>query len=295
VKLIVHRGGVRLDKLISEATGCGRRRAAQWIREGRVRVDGRAALAATPAQAGQSVEISDPNPIAVTPVDAARPVRILLARGDLLAVDKPAGLHTQHGRSGGSVAEFLERCFPAIVQVGNRPEEAGTVHRLDRDTSGVLLAATSGEEYRRLRSLFSQGQVVKDYLALVAGRLGGAVVVERPLATRASRVVPASRHERGRAARTVATALETGDGWSLVHARMCTGVRHQIRAHLALSGHPLLGDGKYGGPVLPSAPRGGHLLHAMRVRIDGELDVTAPVPADFAETYAGLRTRRFRV
>ncbi|HYB97758.1 MAG TPA: RluA family pseudouridine synthase [Candidatus Limnocylindrales bacterium] len=292
MKLVVARGGVRLDKLIADMTGCGRRRAGQWIRAGQVRIDGRPAAASAVPARGQTIEIleSQPRPTAVP----AEPVRILWQGGNVLAVAKPAGLHTQRGRSGGSVAEFLEQRFKGIAQVGKRPEEGGTVHRLDRDTSGVLLAATTAAEYARLRAMFSAGQAAKEYLALVAGTLEEEVSIDRPLAMRGSRVGPASRGERARKAWTRARPLDVGRGWSLVHVHMHTGVRHQVRVHLALCGHPLLGDPLYGGPVLPSA-RAGHLLHALRIRIDEEIDVTAPAPADFVSVYAALKTGIERV
>ena len=287
MRFLVARGGVRLDRLIADEAGCGRRRARELLRAGMVRVDGAVAGAASLPGAGQVVEIDVP---ATTPVphEPSEPVRILAAAGDVIALAKPAGLHTQLGRRGGSVAEFLQRCFAGMAEVGNRPEEAGTVHRLDQDTSGVLLAARSRAEYVRLRALFSGGLVRKEYLALVSGR-AGTLDIDRPLAPRTTRVVPARRRDRARAARTTAQPLEAGPHWSLMHVTMRTGVRHQVRVHLAWAGHPLIGDALYGGPPSPVAGARGHLLHAWRVCVDGLIDVTAPVPERFLATLAELR------
>ena len=163
------------------------------------------------------------------------------------------------------------------------------MQRLDRDTSGVLLAAASDEHYRTARALIAERRLEKWYLALVAGELHAPRRIDIALARRHSRVVAARRHDRPLPAQTAVRPVEVGCGWSLVEAYSCSGAPHQVRVHLSLIGHPLIGDRTYGGP--PAVAREGHLLHAMRVRLADFADVSAPVPEDFLTAYARLKRR----
>jgi 23S rRNA-/tRNA-specific pseudouridylate synthase len=207
----------------------------------------------------------------------------------LLAVDKPAGLHTVRGRSTDSAEALLERMRPELATVRELSGDSAFVHRLDRDTSGVVLAALDVETWRAMRAAFSERRVEKRYLAIVEGRVAGPMHIDSSLARRRSRVVAAARRDRALAAITDVEPIESAADWSLVCARMRTGVTHQIRAHLALAGHPILGDLKYGGTPAPAGTRAGQLLHAWRIAVDGRLDVTVPPPPDFETVLANLR------
>lgn len=286
-RFTVPEGGHRVDRLVADASGRGRRTVRQWLAEGLVRVDGHVARASEIPAAGREVTVAAPAPAVQAP-QAAVPT-VLLETGRLRILAKPAGLHCEKGRSAGSVAEWLEDRYGDLSQVGERAEEAGLVHRLDRDTSGLLLAARDAREYARLRRIFSRGQTRKQYLAVVTGRLDEEFVIDVPLARRGPRMAPARAHEHGLAAETAIQPLETGDGWSLVLATMRSGAMHQVRVHLAIAGHPLAGDTTYGGPSLRLPTREGQLLHAMRVQVGNELDVSLGPPADFLGALASLR------
>jgi 23S rRNA pseudouridine1911/1915/1917 synthase len=250
-------------------------------------VDGRVASAADTPAAGSEIVVEDETP---APSTGARPaLQVVIEDDRRVVVFKPAGLHCERGKSAGNIADLLEQRYGDLSRVGDRPEEAGLVHRIDRDTSGVVIAALDRREYRRLRQLFRSGAATKHYLALAAGRLRKPVEIDLALTRRAGRMVPAGRHEEGRPALTRFEPLDGAADWSLVLATMRTGVMHQVRVHMAAAGHPLFGDSLYGGPALAGCPRHGQLLHALRIEAGGDIDVTVGPPEDFLAAYARLR------
>lgn len=262
-------------------------------------VDGRIAKASQPIESGQTVTLfpEAPLPAAQSAPTIGNAMRVLLQRDDLIVLDKPAGIHSHCGKSSDSAAAFMVRRFGASQnEIGKAGIEAGVAHRLDRDTSGVLLAATSTTCFNQLRSAFREHRVRKHYLALVWGCCAPRLHCDLPLSRRASRVVLARRHDRRLHAETLVETVEVGDHWSLVQAETATGAPHQIRVHLAALGHPLVGDTLYGGAAIDSATRKGHMLHAQRIQTqissesDEPIDVTAAVPSDFLATLARLRT-----
>ncbi len=281
-------GHARLDRLIASTLGCGRRRARELIDGGRVLVDGSRASKSSRPTAGSVIALL-PAPIAAEePGAITEPVLLWEGRG-LLAFAKPAGLHCVHGRSQATVAAYLNRRFPATATTGQAPAEAGLVHRLDRDTSGILLAATDSQAYRNARALFRERRAIKTYLALVEGRVAGPLRIDVPLARRRARVVAAGPNDRPLEAATEVFVLDGSDRWSLVEAVTRTGVTHQVRAHLAITGHAVVGDAKYGARPAPSGTREGQLLHAIRLRLSPTIDIAAPVPVDFVRAYAQLK------
>ncbi len=288
IRFVVPPTGERLDRLVADATGRGRRLVREWLQAGRVRVDGRTGRGSDVPPAGSTVVVEPPADLPAAPPRLA--IRIVYEDPRLVVVDKPAGLHCEQGRSAGSVAELLEERFGERGSIGDRAAEGGLVHRLDRDTSGAVVAAMDRATWLRLRRAFSAGATRKSYLALASGRLRRIVRVDQPLARRASGVAPADA-TAGEAmeAETLFEPLESGRDWTLVLATMRTGVTHQVRAHLALIGHPILGDERYGGEPLAGCARQGQLLHALRVEIAGEIDVTASPPGDFLRALALLR------
>ena len=288
-RFIVPRAGERVDRLVADATGRGRRAVRQWLEAGCVRGDGHLASASDSPSPGSEILVED---VAAPPeAGAAWTLQIVAQDEHRIVVAKPAGLHCERGKSAGSVAELLEQAYGDLSQVGARAAEAGLVHRIDRDTSGVVIAAREAGEYRRLREAFRSGATLKHYLALAAGRMSQPRQVDLALARRGDRMIVAGRHDDALPALTRLEPLDGGDDWSLVLATMSTGVTHQVRVHMAAAGHPLLGDSLYGGAALPGSQRSGHLLHALRVQVAGDVDVTVGPPQDFLKAYALLGRR----
>lgn len=225
--------------------------------------------------------------------------RVLFEGQGLLVVDKPAGTTVIPGRDeerAPSLREQLE---------AERGEKIWVVHRLDRDTSGVLLFALDPEVHRKLSMAFEHGEVKKRYLALVEGRLSEQTRVDVALVpARRGRMRPAAGGEGGKAAVTVVQPVESHASGSLVAALPLTGRTHQIRVHLRHLGHPLLFDHQYGrktplcardlgaegeGALLSRTP-----LHASELELPAatglpELRFSAPLPADLKATLEALR------
>ncbi len=223
------------------------------------------------------------------------PIPVLLETQDVLAVDKPAGMAVIPGRDGPSGESLHERLQAA------RGERLWVVHRLDRDTSGVIVFARNAAAHRALSMAFEAGRVEKRYLALCEGSVGESRAVDVALVpARKGRMRPAAAGEEGKPARTELSPVEPfGEGATLVEARPLTGRTHQIRVHLRSVGHPLLVDHQYGSkapfppppaaPVLERTP-----LHASRLGWAGlqgvdDANVEAPLPGDIAAAIALLR------
>lgn len=263
--------------------------AAQLLKQGRLTVDGRRARATDVLRVGQVVRLADPapRPAGEAPATAASPEeRALIARitlcedADLLVFDKPAGLPVHPGtRTSGDLDTVLAKCVDAE---GERPR---LVHRLDKDTSGLLVAAKSKRLAERLGRAFATRAVEKVYLAVLAGvpepRAGR---IDRPLKKVATpqggRMVAADADDPAALPATTVWQVRTvaADGRSsLVEFRPETGRQHQLRVHAALLGHPILGDRLYGDPR--TAPR--LMLHAHRLRLPDRPDLVAPMPEGF--------------
>lgn len=289
----VKRGGVRLDKFVAESSDCGRRSARTLIRLGLVLVEGYRSSAATKLVAGQRVEIIEGSQADRPPekVPDCAGLEIIAEEAGWMAIAKPAGIHSVAGGSGRSVADLLCEACPGAAEVSPCRRDGGLVNRLDHDTSGVLLAARDRDNWLHLREAFAQHQVAKHYIALVAGVVARPITVDQRLSRRRSRVRPPHRGEKAYPASTSFHPLETAENWSLVLATMRTGVTHQIRAHAALAGFPILGDLKYGQIPGPPNVRTGQLLHALRLVVPGTLDVTAPIAGDFRSALIALRAK----
>jgi len=283
----------RADRVVARVLGIGRRRARELIASGDVLIDGR--YARSGERIATTAAISVPQSVDERPAEVMPPIeqpRIIWQQGDLIAVNKPSGYHSHRGEKRPTVADFLADRYPGISEVGDSGVECGVAHRLDRDTSGILIAASDRRVFTALRAAFANGEVSKDYLALVHGTLSEEAVVDVPLARLRSRVRVARRGERSWAARTRIVPLERGPGWTLVRATMETGVTHQVRAHLALLGHPVIGDRKYGDDAVAHDFSGGQRLHASCIRLPWGLTLAAAVGRLFLETLAELRRSR---
>lgn len=287
-------GGGRLDLFLAERLRLSRAQARRLLARGAVRVDGQpvgerekgASLAS-----GAAVEVlpfQRPEDARVRPeVDA--PLSLLAAGDGWLAVDKPAGVpvHPLREDEAGSVLGAVCARYPEIQGVGEGGLRSGVVHRLDVDTSGVLLFATREDRWQELREGFREHRVEKVYRAVVSGQLhdagsiavGLAVARHRPARVR---VVPEAERARARGVRDVEMSwcpLRVGDDRTLIEVRPVTGFLHQIRVVMAHLGHPLLGDRSYAsGAAARAAPR--HLLHATRVCYR-EISAESAPPAPF--------------
>jgi 23S rRNA pseudouridine1911/1915/1917 synthase len=275
-------GGVRLDRFLAEPLG-SRAKAQTLIDSQRVRVDGRIRPKRHLVSAGELIDI-DPDeaePVAVEEVVA--PFEVPYEDEHLLVVDKPAGVvvHPARGHWSGTLAQALAGRGAG----GEEPWRAGIVHRLDRDTSGLLVVAKSDEVHRALKEELKQRKLHREYLALVEGR---------PPARTGTVEAPIGRHRRERTLMSIDTAeprearthfaVERGlPDSTLLRVVLDTGRTHQIRVHMAAIGHPVAGDRQYGTPGLYGLER--QFLHAARLAfthpVTGEpIDVSSALPAD---------------
>ena len=280
--------GARLDRVVAGLAGVSRRAIMQLIAAGKVTLNGHAATKGQTVQAGDRVEIAAELPTAenLRPVpEPDLPLVVVHADGAIVVVDKAAGVPSHPLKPGerGTLAGALVARFSGCSSASPDPREGGLAHRLDTDTSGLLVAARTRPAWDRLRAAFGTGAIEKQYLALVEGRPPERFSVEVPLAADPRdprRVIVASgAAHRGRAqpAQTELSVAERIPGATLVRARAHTGHRHQVRVHLAHAGYPLIGDRLYGGPapeVLVQLGLNRHLLHAAR------LDLPHPVSGE---------------
>ncbi len=211
-----------------------------------MRVDGEARAKNHRVAAGQVVSVEG----GADATGAAAPApefEVVYEDADLLVVDKPAGLvtHPAPGHRGPTLAEALR----GRAAGGPDPERAGIVHRLDRDTSGLLVVTKTEEAYEALSKALKARQVTREYLALVAGQVQAeSGTVDAPIGRdRARRTVVSTRSDRPRDAVTHFEVIERLPATTLLRVRLETGRTHQIRAHLAAIGHPVCGDPQYGG------------------------------------------------
>lgn len=284
--------GRRVDRAVAEASpGLSIAGARRLIAAGGVRIDGRLARKGDRVIGGQTVEIDDQRQIEqttagqrVTP-DPGAPLDVLAVGDDWVVIAKPAGLPSHPLRAGetGTAANALVARFPECADAAADPREGGLVHRLDTGTSGVLIAARSAPAWTALRRALAEPDCEKTYLAEVRGAAGAGASHEAigRAGRRGARVrigggrhpLPATTRWEPRELRRETTLLE-------VH--LSKGRAHQVRAHLAAAGHPLVGDPLYGGA---GTDAGGLLhLHAWSVRFRDPrsarlISVEAPPPA----------------
>ncbi|MBI4132781.1 MAG: RluA family pseudouridine synthase [Candidatus Sungbacteria bacterium] len=240
------------------------------------------------------------------------PIALIHEHADFLVLNKPAGIAVHRARlrdgqgvgiKGETVADWLMERYPEVKSVGDEPEvRPGIVHRLDQDTSGVMVAARNQKAFEDLKELFKTRQVQKKYLALVVGipkHASGviAVPVGRSVSNPTRRSV--GKHVRG--AKTAVThyrILERLNGYSLLEVQPKTGRMHQIRVHLASIGHPVAGDRTYGGTkaALPGLAR--QFLHASSLEFSypegRRWHFETALPEDLARVLKDLRALRKR-
>jgi 23S rRNA pseudouridine1911/1915/1917 synthase len=286
--------GRRLDALLAEPLG-SRSRAARLIDDGMVRVDGEVLAKRHKVVAGQHVVVEEAVE-AVAPADVGATVDFDVPYEDehLLVVDKPAGLvvHPARGHQTGTLAQALE----GRAAGGEADWRAGLVHRLDRDTSGLLVVAKSDAVHETLKAALQRRDIAREYLALVEGRPPAkAGTIDAPIGRdRRVRTRMSTDTDVPREARTHFELLEALPGTSLLRVRLETGRTHQIRVHLQAIGHPVAGDPEYGRAGLLGLQR--QFLHAARLAFEhpvtGEpVAIESPLPADLVAARARARGR----
>lgn len=275
--------GERLDALLARPLG-SRSRAQRLIDSGQVTVDGRLRPKRHRVSPGELV-VADESDQRSGPEPDAQPAPFTVAFEDehLLVVDKPAGVvvHPARGHATGTLVQALA----GRAAGGDSPERPGIVHRLDRDTSGLLVVARSEAVHRKLKSMLQRREIAREYLALVEGRPPArSGTIDAPLGRdRRERTVISTETDDPREAVTHFEIERALPRATLLRVRLETGRTHQIRAHLKAIGHPVAGDPVYGTPGAYGLER--QFLHAARLAFDhpvtGErVDVRSPLPAD---------------
>ena len=241
--------GGRLDRVLADRLQVPRNQVQQWIRAERVRLGGKATKAAHPVTEGE-VFVCDPLVRdlrrGIEPEEGN--LEILHEDPDLVVLVKPPDLvvHPGAGRSSGTLAHRLLARFPEISAVGG-PGRPGIVHRLDKDTSGVLVVARTPRAYEHLSRAFAERRVDKRYLALAYGTPHpSSGQIEAPIGRHPTRRMEMTVSANGRSALTLYRVLTAASGISLLEIDLQTGRTHQIRVHLKSLGHPLIGDPVYG-------------------------------------------------
>ncbi len=284
--------GKRLDHFLQERLKeFSRSRIQSWIKDGRVLVNGGPGKASLLLRGGERIEVS-PGPLAplkATPENL--PIEVLYEDESVIAVNKPAGLavHAGAGLHAGTLVNRLVHRFEALSQLGGelRP---GIVHRLDKETSGVLLVARTDAAHRALAAQFASRTVEKMYLALVHGVVrADSGRITKPIArdpVRRTRMT--ARLGSGREALTEYRVRKRLERFTFLEVRIGTGRTHQIRVHLASIGHPVVGDRVYGAP-----PAERLFLHAWRIGFESPATgervlVEAPLPPELQDWLARL-------
>jgi 23S rRNA pseudouridine1911/1915/1917 synthase len=281
--------GTRLDRFLAGAVG-SRARAQALIDAGRVRVDGARVPKRHLVRTGEAISI-DHVPEDLPAVVAERQAEFGIAYEDeyLLVVDKPAGVvvHPARGHWEGTLAQALE----GRAAGGEEPSRAGIVHRLDRDTSGLLVVARNDSVHRALKALLASRQLRREYLALVDGHPSARTgTIDAPIGRhRRDRKLMSIDSDDGREARTHFEIVRLLPTTALLRVTLETGRTHQIRVHLAAIGHPVSGDPQYGVRGRFGLDR--QFLHAARLVFShpvtgAPVDVTSPLPADLVAALA---------
>ncbi len=292
--------GIRLDVWMHRRRpALSRNRIQSLIKDGHIRVSGRIRKPHYPLHESDRVEIEIPPPPSDDPVPEDRPLDIRHEDEDIIVVNKPAGLvvHPSPGHITGTLVNALRHRYPEIARLegGMRP---GIVHRLDKDTSGVMVIARSPRAVTHLQNQFKERMTHKEYLAIVRNHVNpeSGTVETRVGRSPHNRKKMSAHPDTGRQAVTRYETLERFPDASLLRLVIETGRTHQIRVHMAYLGHPVLGDRTYGKnrrshvPV----PVGRQMLHAERLAFrhpanEKPVEFTVPIPEDMRQLIRALR------
>jgi 23S rRNA pseudouridine1911/1915/1917 synthase len=288
--------GLRFDQALARLVPeHSRSRLQDWIDAGSVTLDGSVVAAKRRIAGGERIVIVAPLPVAAVG-DAPQAIALAVVHEDdaILVVDKPAGLvvHPGSGNRDGTLLNALLHHAPGQSAL----PRGGIVHRLDKDTSGLLVVAKTPAAQTDLVRQLAARTVKREYAAIVRGDLARAVTIDAPIGRHPTARTTMAVVAAGKPARTHAAPVERFGHATLVRCTLETGRTHQIRVHLAAVGHPLVGDPSYGGrrasPHVPPFPR--QALHAARLGLAHPvtrvpMQWTSPLPADLAALLAALR------
>jgi 23S rRNA pseudouridine1911/1915/1917 synthase len=246
--LTADRGGERLDVFLARSLpDLSRAHAQRLIAEGHVRIEGENPKPSLRVEAGARIEVEIPAPVPIAPRPESIPLAVLYEDRDLLVVDKPAGMpvHPGPGHEGATLVNALLAHCPDLTGIEGslRP---GIVHRLDKDTSGLLVVAKNDRAQLALQSQMAARTARKEYLALVQGMPPSHGTIDAPIGRHPGRRKQMAVVAEGRPARTHYRVLGQAGADALVLTRLETGRTHQIRVHFAAIGHPIVGDQVYG-------------------------------------------------
>jgi 23S rRNA pseudouridine1911/1915/1917 synthase len=283
-------GKKRLDVFLAEVQAeITRSYIKKLIETERVTVNGSAAKAHYKLKEGDHVEIEVPDPELLEVKPEAIPLKIVHEDESLIAIDKPPGMvvHPAPGHSGGTLVNALLHHCKDLAGIGG-VERPGIVHRLDKDTSGLIVAAKTDACMQSLTRQFKERDIKKVYLALSKGTFESKTgVIDVPIGRHKIHRKKMSTHtSAGREAQTRYEVLRQLDGFAYVQLFPKTGRTHQLRVHLASIGHPILGDRLYGGTLGPGLPQiASQALHAHRLELTHPvtgnlLQLESPLPSD---------------
>jgi len=286
---------MRLDLFLAKALPeLSRSRIQQLIRAGFVRFNGGTTRAHHLVRTGDKIEVTQPPPQRIETRPEPIPLQILYEDDDLIVINKPAGMTVHPGagqREHTLVNALLHHC-PKLSGIGGKARP-GIVHRLDKETSGCLVAAKNDVAHRELSKQFAARTVEKIYLALVAGKLltQTGVVEEKIGRHPVHRQRMSVASPRGRVARTEYRVVRSNEKASLIECLLHSGRTHQIRVHLHHLGHPVLGDKIYAPRFAKDFPR--QMLHAWKLgfhhpRTGDWKNFKAPLPQDLNEAIAAI-------
>jgi 23S rRNA pseudouridine1911/1915/1917 synthase len=293
----------RADRWAADLSGMSRSHVQKLITDGHLTLDGTPIKANTLVEPGAVLELVVPPPAPAEPIAQPEiPVDVVYEDDDLLIVNKPSGLvvHPAAGHADGTLVNALlgrgEELVPRGIAGVQRP---GIVHRLDRDTSGLLMVARSDAAQASLQAQLKARRVKKTYLALVEGVVAAAVGrIEAPIGRDPARRTRMAVTPGGRESTTGYRVRERFDGWTLLELDLVTGRTHQIRVHLEAIGHPVAGDVMYGTGSSRRGPDGlGRLfLHAWRLELTSPstgrlIRAEAPLPPQLESVLERMRTR----
>ena len=287
---------VRLDLLIASRLDISRTQSATLIATRAVTVNGKYERASYRAVRGDVIAVDIPAPPTREIVGEQIPVDVVFEDDDLVVVNKAAGMvvHPAPGNWTGTLVNALMGRGSDLAESGDN-DRAGIVHRLDKDTSGLLLVAKTERSHRILSKAIAERRVIRRYAALAWGHLeGDRLTVDRPIARDPRDRKRMAIVSNGRSAKTDFLRLARFDAADLLRAHLHTGRTHQIRVHLASIGHPVVGDDTYGGGGgrrLVALPARRHFLHAAWLRLRHptsglSMDLRAPLPEDLRRSIA---------
>ena len=307
-RLVIPAGAAtgRADRWAADLSGLSRSHVQRLISDGRLTVDGAPVKSNMVVAAGAVLELDVPPPALAEPIGQPElPLTIVYEDDDLLIVNKPAGqvVHPAPGHGSGTLVNALlghgEAIAPSGIAGVQRP---GIVHRLDRDTSGLLMVARNDDAQASLQGQLKARRIRKTYLALVVGAVAAAQGrIEAPIGRDPGRRTRMAVTPDGRQSTTGYRVRERFSGWTLLELDLVTGRTHQIRVHLEATGHPVAGDPVYGTGTSRRGPDGLErlFLHAWRLELTSPstgalIRAEAPLPDALEGVLDRLRTATLR-